>query len=355
MFGEKNEKVSKKVSWISVILLTILVISIAMVVSFMKREMGVAIINGETISIKEFELIMKKQAADTSIYFMKKYGVSIQNKDFWNTDYSGEVPLKVLKEKSLDEIGKIKVQQLFAREKGITKSINYEDIINDMVKENKMRILAKKEGKVIFGPVQYSEEMYYDYAFSNMVLKLKENLSQKELVSTENVLKEYYERNKEVLFKNQDVIKTNLITVNYNKPANRQKANIVMEEIKAAVGKGKGLDDIKGNDELKISMKELTFDSNPMSEDDIRHNFLSAVKKLSVGKVSEVFDVGTSIYLIQVTDKKDSGYKSYDEAKQVVIQNCADKKYNEFFDELSKKAKVEINRKAYDSITADKL
>ena len=67
--------------------------------------------------------------------------------------------------------------------------------------ENSRRLAAKKSGKIIYGPVQYSEEVYYNYLFSNMVNKLKEYLATNVFRISDNELRAFYENRKENLFR----------------------------------------------------------------------------------------------------------------------------------------------------------
>lgn len=154
----------------------------------------VAKVNGVIIPVREFRQQMLKNRLEVIIYFKQKRGVDVTS-EFWNSSYDGEKPVEMLKKTTLNQLIKIKVEQLLAKREGLIKQIKYTSFLKHLEKENRKRKKDYAENRVIFGPEQYGEAQYYDYLHSNMVIKLKKKLASKELSITENDIKRYYEAN----------------------------------------------------------------------------------------------------------------------------------------------------------------
>src|SRR5210317_2217379 len=62
----------------------------------------VARVNEEPISVVHFKRVMQHNRAMVHNYFAQKYNAQ-DNMDFWTTEYEGETPIKVLRQKTLEE------------------------------------------------------------------------------------------------------------------------------------------------------------------------------------------------------------------------------------------------------------
>ncbi|MEI7980239.1 MAG: metallophosphoesterase [Bacteroidota bacterium] len=137
---------------------------------------AVARVNGEPISVREFMLMAQKGRAEVIRFFRIHYNLEF-GEDFWTQVTDGKSPSEMLKRRTLDTLVSMKLQQITARNLGLTGDISYKGFLLGLENENRRRLDAKNKGKVIFGPVQYSEEVYYDYLFSNLVIALKKKMN----------------------------------------------------------------------------------------------------------------------------------------------------------------------------------
>lgn len=165
---------------ISIGAVAVLVSILTGVISYQGENLSVAKIDGEPISVREFRQILIKNRAGIYDYFKQKYGVEDSLK-FWSTGYNGEVPAEIARKKTMDECVRIKLQQILARQKGLIQDISYTAFLKDLDAENKRRKKAVENGKALYGPIRYTESEYFNYVFSNMIIKLKEKLAEGEL------------------------------------------------------------------------------------------------------------------------------------------------------------------------------
>lgn len=166
----------------------------------LQSDSVVAVVDGEDVTLGEFML----QARALRSGVINNFRITGENEfgnGFWSQKYDGTMPMDVLKKKALDTLVQIKVQQISARKAGIVDDISYPGFLKAMKAENKRRLAAKQAGKVIYGPVQYSEEVYYNYLFSNMVNSLKERMAGPVFMINDEKLKEIYEMEKDSLYR----------------------------------------------------------------------------------------------------------------------------------------------------------
>ncbi|WP_141505496.1 hypothetical protein [Paenibacillus luteus] len=153
----------------------------------------VAKVNGEPIRLGELALLMARKRSETIRYFFDTYQAE-DSAEYWTTDYEGERPIDWLKAAALEEAVRIKVQQIIAKDEGIVERIDYTAFREDWQKENERRLKAAEKKELLYGPLQYEENTYYDYLFSNMVLQYKEMLRERDGLSVAEGERRYEEQ-----------------------------------------------------------------------------------------------------------------------------------------------------------------
>ena len=152
--------------------------------------------------------------ANVFSYFVQKYGVTDSAK-FWTTRFQGEIPIEVLKQKTLDKLKRIKTEQIVMKKNGIANDISYSGFLDKLKAENERRKKAVEKKQAIYGPQQYDAIGYYDILHGNRIEELKNKLADKELSSTEEEIKNAYDENKETSYKKIDSIKYEKIVIPY--------------------------------------------------------------------------------------------------------------------------------------------
>jgi hypothetical protein len=80
--------------------------------------------------------------ANVYSYFSNKYGIE-ESSAFWSSDFEGEVPEEVLRQKTIELLKRIKIEQILMREHGIADDIS----LTDFSRNWRMRI---KEGNQLW-------------------------------------------------------------------------------------------------------------------------------------------------------------------------------------------------------------
>lgn len=153
----------------------------------------IAAVDSEAITVREFRQEMDHHRAGVFTGFNRRYSLD-SFRDFWNHAFDGKTPLEVLKEKALESACRHKMQQILMKEKGLVEDIGYEAFLRQWSAENNARAEAAGAGKVLYGPVQYTERGYFQYLLTNGVIRLKSALAGHELSFTEEDLKHHFRK-----------------------------------------------------------------------------------------------------------------------------------------------------------------
>lgn len=289
----------------------------------------VATVNVENITLPEFLLfagvLRTKVINDYRMVHNSGFGI-----EFWETEINGTTPMEVLKKRTLDTLIQVKIQQISARKAGLVADISYSGFQKALENENKRRLTAKKSGEVIYGPVQYSEGVYYNYLFSNMVIKLKEHLARYEFGITREKLNDAYLKDKDSLYSKgfYTVIRlTNLAPVTGKSDAEGGKTFI--------------------HPETTLIFNDSVF--TPEDDDPLRSMVRAAAGNLSTGQSIPVEFEGKR-YVIMVKEKAPLGYRSYEECSTSVRIRLVDQMYTNYLRDLVKQAKCETNTEEYRKI-----
>jgi hypothetical protein len=314
----------------------------------------VAKVNGEPVSARLFQRRMVRNRALTYQYFRQEHGVG-DSADFWTTSYGGEVPLERLKQQALDECVRIKVEQALAKKTGVIADISYSGFLASLAAENERRKRAVAAGEPIYGPMQYREDTYFTYVFSNMVIELKRRLGRGELSPTEDQLREHYGRTKDTLYKLDDRVEVWMIRVPF-KLRPEESEGLTREDARARIGDAKARLDEGEEFELVAaaynedeSLKERTFDDDSRRFDERRRPQLrKAAESLSAGEISDIVEERSAFHILMCVEREEVGHMPYDKVRHNVRGNYIDGQYEELVEELARAATVEINQPAYD-------
>lgn len=324
-----------------------------------RENATVAKVNGETISSREFKQALIDRSASIYSYFKQKYNAD-DSENFWTQSFSGEIPIKKARKEALELVTRIKVQQMLAKEKGLLDYTSYQSFLKLLEKENSERKEAVSKGQVIYGPQQYGESEFFNYMFSNTLIKLKEKLEEKELAVSEQEMKAYYNANRDKSFKREEEIKIQKIILSFvddkDKTASskRLEAEAKVKEIKSRLDRGEKLEDVVkafAYGTVKVKLEEQIFDeSSVMVDSEQLAQLREEAEKLDTGKISDIMDGGNSFIVFKVTEKKAMGYLPFEEVKDAIKPYIVDKKYDEMVEKLVKDAKVDINPMKYNSV-----
>ncbi|QGQ99405.1 hypothetical protein EHS13_33365 [Paenibacillus psychroresistens] len=314
----------------------------------------VATVDDEPITVKELMPKLIEHRSEIFEYFKKEHN-AVPGKGFWTSSFDGDIPAEMLKKLALDECINIKVQQIQGKEKALVKDISYSQFLEELKKENARRKTAIENKKVIYGPQQYTEAVYFSILYSDMVHKLKEKVDEQFKVSEEEI-KQYYDKAiKENTYKKVGKVKVEKISFLFTAKDDKSKkaAKEMAEEVQKKFANGdnfKDLSDIYGKNSLiKIEFGEQIFDSTTNREDytPATHEFTEKATGLAVDQVSEVFEYNKAYYVVKSIEKTDEGFNKLEEVNESITQLLKEKRYTSFVDNLVKNATVVIDKEVY--------
>ncbi len=319
----------------------------------------VAYINGEPVTVREYTQALLVKRYDTYAYFRQKYGAE-DHTGFWTEAYEGEVPLDRVKGTALEYITNRKVQQILARDKGIVRDISYRSIMEELKTENARRSKAYKNNQVIYGPVQYREQEYYDLIFSDMIAGLKQKLL-REMTFEEEKISGYYLEHQEN-YRRSDTLTVYKITAGYSghEAAGRTEAEKIMKEIKKRLEQGESPGDIAGeyteDTASAVEFGEQSFGPLTAKGDHMASpELLEAAGKLEQGEVSEILDVNGTLIVMICTGKDAGDIITLEEAREDIQKELFEQEYAAMTDRLARDAKIVINQEVYGKLGEEYL
>ena len=318
-----------------------------------KDNSTVLTINGEPVSEDEFSLIMSGLRANVFSYFSQKYGAK-DNINFWTTSFNGEVPADILKQNTIDELKRIKIEQILMKVYAITDDISYFGFLKDFKNENERRKIAVTKNLPIFGPIQYEEKIYYNYLQSERTEKLKQILSCKELFISEEEIKIYYNENKEKKYRKPDYINIEKITLPVTNDKEevsadkKAKAKMAISQIMKRIRNGEKFEsvvsDYKSKGVKDIEYEEQVFDGSTLRiYTTLYPETCAKINDLKINQTSNIIVEKNSLNVIKIVDKKTEVYKTYEEVKVQIRKELINKKYEIMIKKLLDK--VNLNAK----------
>jgi hypothetical protein len=175
-------------------------------------------VNGEPVTQKEFQFLMKDEMSAVTTYFQVKHGAD-DGPNYWTTSFGGETPLDVLKQRSYKKAVEGKVMQEIAREQGLIQDISFSRIERDWEAYNASRKQRQTFGGIIYGLDRFSFRQYYSYYMSQLRIKLEKKLGQEELRVTDGEVRAYYDTHPE-LYRSRQAYTVSELYIPYDNAGN---------------------------------------------------------------------------------------------------------------------------------------
>ena len=319
----------------------------------------VATICGTPVILREFMLIARQLKPVVISRFRDLPGGTF-SKDFWVKEINGKFPADVLKKMTLDTLVRIRVQQIRARQAGIIGDFSYSAFLKSLESENKRRKEAKEKGQVIYGPVQYSEQVYYNYLLTNMIARLMDYLPGADLALTEEKLQSYYSGNREVSCRRGF---ESIVELLFWKSVNKGESDPHVGRMAIDSLCARSWDTVSGFGELSIRFRRdyslmlgrsvMVFNDTvgyPEEEENLRSEVREAVRSMEAGKCRAFPTNGEPHGVVRLKSKISLGIKSYEECRSTLRTRMLNDLYHEYVEGKSAKAECRINQKVYQSI-----
>lgn len=330
----------KNILFIALSSIIILVLGIALYI-YNSNNLKINI-SGINIDKNQYINVMNSKKYDVSQYFVEKYGANITN-DFWQQEFSGEVPYKVLADETINELLRIHSIYNIAKEKGYVDSEEYKDFLARLNNENTIRQKNIKDGIPVFGLSEFTEELYLEYETDRIEKSYSNDLSNEGMDISLDESTKYYEENKELLFKKDDDYKLHFVKVYYGVlDLSEEEVKDIknrMLDISKKINSDNSLLSLASNDE---KLKEYTFDETILSSElsskaKVIGDVLDIAMKLERGDITQVIDQNGCLYLIQCVDKVNYDYLPYEEVEDNINKVLREERYKEIVENNAKK------------------
>ncbi|MFD1628759.1 hypothetical protein [Pseudopedobacter beijingensis] len=151
----------------------------------------VAYINNQPIEAAELKREMLRYRSVIYSEYAATYNLA-EVKDFWNKEFKGIKPIDLLRNRALKALTEIKVQQQLLEEQNLWPYKNYGELQTALQQENEQRQQKVQRQEIIYGPVVYTEQVFFDYKFSNALIPLKRYLTGTKIPVTDSLLLNHY-------------------------------------------------------------------------------------------------------------------------------------------------------------------
>ncbi|WP_054028746.1 peptidylprolyl isomerase [Bacillus sp. FJAT-28004] len=311
----------------------------------------IALVNGFSISAKEFDNAIKANKAQIIDYFYNKYAAE-QTPEFWMTSFEGEIPAESINKKALDDSVRIKIRQLIAQEQGVLPDISYDVFLRQLDEENKRRQSAVDNNEIIYGPIQYGEEAYFEYVLSQTTRSVKSQFMQDEWKPDDQTLKRFYDMQKQQLYLSQGSVKVKLISLSFldsNQAVDlalKEEAKNKMEQAMAMAASGTDFEKIAKA--FSVNMMDKDFNSSNVRSNS-RSPVAQAAEKLSIDETSGIIEENGRYYMMKCMENQieGSGFQDFDSIQEQVRKDYADYQYEKYVMKRVSEAQIVLNETAY--------
>ena len=309
----------------------------------------VASVNGYEITAKELEKHMSDNKTYIISHFQTEYDAEVNN-DFWNTQYGDTTPNDYLREYTLEQLIRYKVEQQLAVSYGLLdeKETTYESFLQQLEAENGSRKESIASGEVVYGVQSYTESTYFSYIYSNMQLRLQEIMAEEgqPLWVSEQELEAWYEEVKEERYISADnmVFESYSISLQGAEDIEDNNASEYLEQVRKALLNGATQDEIEKQYTEVIYQQVMIDEDNASSMQKSSMVFYEAADALQPGEVSSVLHDNTSYMLLKCISKEKGGYKDFEAYKDGMRMEYIEENYAAYVDELVRQAEVEKKR-----------
>ena len=149
-------------------------------------------INNEPVTKAEYLFIMSGLKPEVYSSFAQNF----DGPEFWKRNFNGEVPGKVLHQKTVQTLKRIKTEQSLMKAYKIADDITYNGFITGLNAENARRKMAIEKKIPIYGPLEFDERTYFQYLHSERVQKLKKSIINESSIKQDDMNRMFEEMKK---------------------------------------------------------------------------------------------------------------------------------------------------------------
>ncbi|WP_438348745.1 hypothetical protein ACP8HI_24660 [Paenibacillus sp. FA6] len=300
------------------------------------------------VTDSEFNAFLQNKKALTASYFKRTYDIDY-SEDFWTSSFNGENPLEYAKQQVMDDLLKVKIEQIMMKENGVVSDISYKSFLKSLESENNERQRKLKNNEPIYGPKNYGAQEYYSYLHSINYQKLIDKLSKvaSNTLSDDAVQQMYEDMKLDYFHKGYsfDYEKISLISESGG-------SKEALEEIQhISVSNDVSLEEAAKLIGQSVRVESMTLDLDEVSKDDTLSQLLyETFLELNDGEFSEVDQISSESFMYRISEKQDKGFEKFDDVKSAVIQIHVQGQLEQKVSQRLSEAKVQMNEEVFNKI-----
>jgi len=305
-----------------------------------------AFIDNEPIAAGEVRMQMRRLRAQVFDYFSRTYGAK-DSPDFGNLRFLGESPAIVLRDRALDSCVRIKTEQMIARNERLVDKIDFVSFVREFQLVNKQRFQTVMQGGIIYGPVTYHIDSYFDYLYSNMMIDLQKKLTAAMSFDDAVLRREFGAYRASV----SDKPLPREVLFVFSRGAN---ARAAMESLRAACANDTSCDAACSSKDIsceKLRLERITRELIGTYGRTMAGMLLDSARILAVGKESPVFEGERGefgfVKCLRIGDISGAAFPEYREKIREYLKNIT---FRSAIEERCAKAAIRKNRQVLDGL-----
>ena len=271
---------------------------------------------------------------EPSIVVVTIDGEAVTQKElsYWQRRYRLPDLLQHQQSEAFSELKRYKLILKLAREYDLVRDVSYAAMLKNRVEVNKSRQKMKAEGRVIYGPVTYSQDVYMDFITSNLEIKLRAALKRENPVEDVALLQKQYNDNIRH-YKKADTIHVESLTFPVL-------SNEAVQQIIQTWNDTKQID-VSALGEEQAKRQDWHFsEDRPISEGELDAPFFQAVQTIKQGEVIKVDENGDAVTLVFCHARQDGDNHSFERVKSQVQRLYEQQRYEIFMQKMVDNAVV---------------
>ena len=314
-------------------------------------------VNDEPVSREEFLWFMEQERPAVFQFFYEHYRLA-DGTNFWHEVRGQTTPKQLLRHNTVQRLIREKVEQKVFLTFGLTTNISYPVMLDQLAEVNQERRAADRLHHVLYGPVTYSQLMFYANWKSSLQLRAREKLADGQLKMTDRDLKRFYSSNKQ-LFRSPEKWNLEIFSITHDSASTNQTNSINLElaakDVFQRAKAGQGADQILQAGGYSNGVKVLTGRYDDLTGDRLGELFsddktFQQVRRLKAGRSLRLPSTAGRIQVVRCDTKIPAGYRPFEQVKEQVKRRYVAAQYDEWIITLAKSARVEVNQKELDAL-----
>ncbi|MDR0382257.1 MAG: peptidyl-prolyl cis-trans isomerase [Oscillospiraceae bacterium] len=300
----------------------------------------VAEIDGMPVALGELEMFAEEVAQLTSAHFQSAYGTEDIRGALWGEIQGGEAPVDYALRLALTALTPYKVTQRVLFESGQLPDPSYRAFVSAWETENAERRATEESGGVLYGPLQYTRRVYYDYLYDQQYLAMKR---QTHADATEADLRRLYEESPDLFFLLGEVDMRCVVLRQAD--VSREEAEAGLTAVRAALSAGAPFDEAVRETGLPARTVDRVFTAEDVRSPDVSDfpQVHEALYDLPVGETTGLIQNDDLEWLfLYCAERRGAGRRPFEDCREELADMFREQAFEEAFARMREEARVEV-------------